>query len=285
MAVDTFIPEVWHASLMTALRDSYVFSGLVNRDYEGDIAESGDTVHIGALSDVTIKNYVKNTTKIDPDTLNTTDQTMVIDQSKFFAFEVDDIDARQVKNSGDLLNKAALSAADGLGQNLDTFVSGLMVAGAGNVLAPAAVTTSDAAYKVLVTLRVKCDRVKMPTEGRFLVVSPEFYGLILQDNRFIDASRYGSTSALIKGEVGRILDFRVIVSNRVPVGTPATAPAVSSYVIAGHSIATTLAEQIRKVEAYRPQDSFSDAIKGLHLFGGKVVRPEALVVQDIDVTL
>lgn len=285
MAVDTFIPEVWHASLMTALRDSYVFAGLVNRDYEGDIAEAGDTVHIGALSDVTIKDYVKNSTVISPDTLATTDQTMVIDQSKFFAFEVDDIDARQVKNSGDLLNKAALSAADGLGQNLDTFLSGLMTAGAGNVIAPAAISTPDEAYKVLVTVRVKCDRAKMPAEGRFLVVSPEFYGLILQDSRFIDASKYGSTDGIQRGEVGRILGFRVLVSNRVPVGTAATPPAVSGFVIAGHSIATTLAEQITKVEAYRPQDSFSDALKGLHLFGGKVVRPEALVVQDIDVTL
>jgi N4-gp56 family major capsid protein len=285
MAVDTFIPEVWHASLMTALRDSYVFASLVNRDYEGDIAESGDTVHIGALSDVTIKNYVKNTTVIAPDTLATTDQTMVIDQSKFFAFEVDDIDARQVKNSGDLLNKAALSAADGLGQNLDTFVSGLMVAGASNVIAPADVSTPDQAYKVLVVVKVKCDRAKMPVEGRFLVISPEFHGLLLQDNRFIDVSRYGSSEPILRGEVGRVLGFRVIVSNRIPQGTAGTAPEVSNFLIAGHQIATTLAEQIRKVEAYRPQDSFSDAIKGLHLFGGKVVRGEALVVQDIDVTL
>lgn len=285
MAVDTFIPEVWHASLMTALRDSYVFAGLVNRDYEGDIAEAGDTVHIGALSDVTIKDYVKNVTKIDPDTLATTDQTLVIDQSKMFAFEVDDIDARQVKNSGDLLNKAALSAADGLGQNLDTYVSGLMVAGAGNVIAPDSAATPDEAYKIVVKVKVKADRAKMPVEGRFLVVSPEFHGLLLQDNRFIDASRYGSTEPILRGEVGRVLNFRVMVSNRVPTGTAATPPAVSGFLIAGHSIATTLAEQISKVEAYRPQDSFSDALKGLHLFGGKVVRPEALVVQDIDVTL
>jgi N4-gp56 family major capsid protein len=125
----------------------------------------------------------------------------------------------------------------------------------------------------------------MPTEGRFLVISPEFHGLLLQDNRFIDVSRYGSSEPILRGEVGRVLGFRVIVSNRVPTGTAGTAPEVSGFLIAGHSIATTLAEQIRKVEAYRPQDSFSDAIKGLHLFGGKVVRGEALVVQDIDVTL
>jgi len=60
---------------------------------------------------------------------------------------------------------------------------------------------------------------------------------------------------------------------------------VSNYIIAGHSMALTFAEQINKTEAYRPESSFSDAIKGLHLYGAKVVRPEALAVQDVDVTV
>jgi hypothetical protein len=75
------------------------------------------------------------------------------------------------------------------------------------------------------------------------------------------------------------------VSTNLPTGTAGTLPEVSSYIIAGHRMATTFADQISKTEAYRPPDSFSDAVKGLHLYGAKVVRPEALAVIDVDVTV
>jgi N4-gp56 family major capsid protein len=286
MAVDTFIPKVWAAELFVALRGAQVFAqgGLINRDYEGDIAQSGDTVHIGTLARPTISNYVKNVTAIDPQTLATTDQTLVIDQSKYFAFEVDDVDARQVKDSGQLLTKAADDAAFGLADGADNFLAGLMTTGAGNVLTAGDAATPDAAYKVILALKVKLDKAKIPSQGRFLVISPEFHALILQDNRFIDASAYGSSAPILNGEVGRVLGFSVLISLNLPAGTAGTAPEVSNFVVAGHSMATTFAEQINKVEAYRPQNSFSDAIKGLYLYGAKVVRPEALAVMDVDVT-
>jgi N4-gp56 family major capsid protein len=159
-----------------------------------------------------------------------------------------------------------------------------MTTNAGNVLTPGAAATADAAYKIVLALKLKLDKSKVPAAGRFLVVSPEFYSLILQDTRFIYANQYGSTQPIQNGEVGSILGFSVMVSLNLPQGTAGTLPAVSNFVVAGHSIATTYAEQINKVEAYRPQDSFGDAIKGLHLYGGKVVRPEALAVMDVDVT-
>jgi hypothetical protein len=84
--------------------------------------------------------------------------------------------------------------------------------------------------------------------------------------------------------VGQILGFSVTVSLNLPTGTAGTNPEVSNFVIAGHPMACTYAEQINSVEAYRPQASFGDAIKGLHLYGAKVVRPEALAVIDADVT-
>ncbi|HEV7949476.1 MAG TPA: hypothetical protein VGP24_06900, partial [Glaciihabitans sp.] len=133
MAVDLFIPEVWAAELLTTLPRKYVFaqSGVVNRDYEGEIAAFGDTVHIGTLTDPTISTYVKNVTVINPETLTTADETLLIDQSKYFSFEVDDVDARQVRDDGQLLTKAADRSADGLAKAADTFISGLMVANAG----------------------------------------------------------------------------------------------------------------------------------------------------------
>lgn len=286
MAVDTFIPEIWSADLLVSLREELVFgqAGIINRDYEGDVAQYGDTVHIGHLARPTISNYVKNSTVIAPQTLTTTDDTLVIDQSKYFAFEVDDVDARQARDGGQLLNRAADDAAFGLAELTDTFLASLMTTQAGNVLTAGAATTSDAAYKIVLALKLKLDKAKAPSAGRFLVVSPEFYSMILQDPRFIYANQYGSTTPIQNGEVGSVLGFSVMVSLNLPQGTAGTLPAVSNFVIAGHASATTFAEQINKVEAYRPQDSFGDAIKGLHLYGAKVVRPEVLAVMDVDVT-
>ncbi|KOG21996.1 P22 phage major capsid protein family protein [Streptomyces viridochromogenes] len=286
MAVDTFIPEVWAADLFVALRHDTVFgqSGIINRDYEGEISASGDTVHIGSLTRPTIATYTKNSTAINPQTLTTTDQTLLVDQSKYFAFEVDDIDRRQARDGGQLLNKAANDAAFGLADTADLFLSALMTANAGNVITAGDAATADAAYKIVLALKVKLDKAKVPSAGRFLIVSPEFHALLLQDARFIDASQYGDSNAIRNGEVGRILGFNVLVSLNLPAGTAGTAPEVSNFVVAGHAMATTFAEQINKVEAYRPEGSFGDAIKGLHLYGAKVVRPEALAVMDVDVT-
>lgn len=287
MAVDSFIPEVWAAQLLVALEQRHVFAqeGLTNRDYEGDISEYGDTVHIGTLGSPTIATYTKNSTTINPETLATTDQTLLIDQSKYFAFEVDDVDARQVRNSGDLMNKAAILSARGLVQTADTFLATLMTTNAGNVLTAQAVATADAAFLLLRKLRMTLNKANVPAEDRFCVISPEFEALILGDNRFIDAAAYGSNTPIMNGEIGRALGFRILNSNNIPAGTAATPPAVSNFVVAGHPMATTYAEQINKVEAYRPQTSFSDAVKGLHLYGAKVVRPEALAVCDVDVTV
>lgn len=288
MAVDLFSPDVWAAELLVRLQEMYVLAdpaASVNTDYQGEINQGGDTVHIGSLGRPTIGTYVKNVTAVDPQTLNTTDQTLLIDQSKFFAFEVDDVDAAQVRDNGRLMTQAAEQAGDGLMEVADTFLGTIMTAGAGTILAPQAATTAAAAYSILVKLKVALDRSNTPTLGRWVAVSPEFHGLLLSDERFTSADRYGSAGVVTNGSVGRALGFDIKVSTNLPGGTAGVSPAVSSFIIAGHRVATTWAEQIRQVEAYRVQTSFSDALKGLHLYGAKVVRPEALAVVDVDVTL
>ena len=114
MAVTTFIPEVWSAALLTTLEEHHVFAqdGVTNRDYEGEISQYGDTVHIGYLSDPAIGTYTRDSTDLSGATaLTTTDDTLVIDQSKYFKFTLDDLDARQVRSAGDLVSKAAMRAA------------------------------------------------------------------------------------------------------------------------------------------------------------------------------
>lgn len=287
MAVDTFIPEVWSAQLLLALAKATVFGqpGVSNRNYEGDIAQYGDTVHINSLTRPTIASYVKNVTAIAPQTLATVDNTLVIDQSKYFAFEVDDVDMRQVRNGGGLLSSAAVDAAQGLAETADTFISTLASTGAGTILTAQDVATADAAFLVLRKLRLALDKASVPTAGRWVSVSPEFYALLLGDNRFIDAGAYGSNAPIQNGEVGMALGFKVLISNLMPAGTAGTLPEVSSFIIAGHPMGITFAEQINSVEAYRPESAFSDAIKGLHLYGAEIVRPEALVCIDVDVTV
>jgi len=288
MAVDTFIPEVWAASLLTTLEEHHVFAqdGIVNRDYEGEISQFGDTVHIGSLTDPTISTYTKNVTNIDPQTLATTDQTLLIDQSKYFAFEVDDVDAAQVRNESDLMTKALNRAAVGLRETADTFLATLATTG-GTVQTAQDVATADAAFLLLRVLRMRLNKNNVPTDGRFVVISPEFEALVLGDNRFVDASRYGSTEPIMNGEIGRAIGFRILVSNNLPAGTAGTGVEVSNFVVAGHPMAISFAEQIPtgNVRAYQPDNSFSDAVKGLHLYGAKVVRPEALIVCDADVTV
>src|SRR5665811_2580045 len=94
MAITNFIPEIWSAQLLTSLKKSLVFAGpgVVNSNYEGEIQQSGDTVRIVSISRPTVATYTKNSTTITPETLTDAQRSLLIDQSKYFAFEVDDID-------------------------------------------------------------------------------------------------------------------------------------------------------------------------------------------------
>ena len=286
MAVTKFQPEVWSATLLSILEKSLVYAGApcVNRNYEGEIAQYGDTVHITSIADPTISTYTKDT-DLTVQVLTDSEQLLVVDQAKAFAFEVDDIDMRQVRNGGALMTEAAQRAAFGLRDVADQYVAGLMKAGVsvhidgGTTAITVSTTATDAYDKVLVPLAVKLDEQNVPSEGRFVVVTPAFYGKLLLDGRFIKANESGS-NALHNGMVGEAAGFRIIKSNNVPAGTIASTKAI----IAGSSIATSYAEQISKVEAFRPEKRFADALKGLHLYGAKVVRPEALVSADVTVS-
>jgi N4-gp56 family major capsid protein len=286
MAVDTFIPEVWNANLITAINKTLVLGDAVNTNYEGDIAEAGDTVHVGTIADPTIRDYVKNVTVINPDTLSTTDQTLVIDQSKYYAIEVDDVDKRQAKAGGALLKQGAARAAYQLKKTTDTFLGARMVAGAGTVLAPSIVDTTaagaageSAAYLKILQIKKALDNLDIPTEGRFIAAEPNFINALALDKRFTDASQYGSSRLITNGEVGTILGFAIKLSTNLPAGT-VQSTIQGTFILAGTSQGMTFAQQISKTEAYRPESSFGDAIKGLHLYGGKVIEPAYLVAAD-----
>lgn len=275
MAVTNFIPQVWSARLLAHLDKAHVLTNLVGRDYEGEIRQYGDTVKITQIGDITIKDYVTNTDIDDPQELTTEQQLLVIDQQKYYAFQIDDVDAAQARAS--LADAAMQRAAYGLADVADRWLASLMAAGAdegnqiGSDAAPVALT-ADTAYNYLVRLKVILDKRNVPTEGRWVLVSPEYHGLLLQDHRFVGTGGAAAEAALGNGYIGAAAGFCVYLSNNLPNNLGA------QKVLASYAGATSYAEQILKTEAYRMEKRFADAVKGLHVYGGKVTRPAAIAV-------
>lgn len=270
MAITNFIPEVWSASILEALRAKLVFPSLCNRDYEGDIREAGDTVHITGYDDVTVKKYTRGTNITVDAVTDANKGTLTIDQSDYFAFKVNDLDKVQAK--ADLTGNFTNSAAYNMALNVEKYISGLMDKAATAPAKTISVTTPSDAYLAVVEARKQLDKQNVPTDGRWIVVSPDFYALLLQDSRFIEGTEAGHNT-LLNGVVGSVSGFTVVESNNVP--TVSGKPSKQS-IIAGTNAATTFAQQVNKVEAMRMQDDFADMVRGLDLYGGLVVRPECL---------
>lgn len=266
MAVTNFIPELWSARLLSALEKTHVAANLVNRDYEGEIRQQGDTVHINSIGAVTVKDYTRNSDISAPETLSTTDQTLTISQAKYFNFQIDDVDAAQA--AGDLMEKAMSMSAYALKDTADAYILGVLAAGAvsANVIGgstPIALT-KDNIYENIVKLRLILDKKSVPLEGRTLVIPPEAYALLLQDSRFVSGSESGS-EAVRSGYIGSVAGFEIYESNNC-------AKNGTTYTITAQvKSACTYAEQIVETGAYRPEKRFADAVKGLHVYGAKVV--------------
>lgn len=274
MAVTTFIPELWNARLLYALEKAHVATNLVNRNYEGEIRNHGDTVHINTIGAITVKSYIKNTDIDAPETLTTTDQTLVIDQAKYFNFQVDDVD--KVQAAGELVDTAMGRAAYALADVSDAYLLGVIAAGAaagntiGSAAAPVALTASNV-YENIVKLKTKLDKANVPNTGRTIVVPPDVHSLLLLDDRFAKSTATAGQEALINGLVGRIAGFDVYMSNNVKTGTGTDTGKTPYFEITAQiTDATTYAEQIIKTEAYRMESRFADAVKGLHVYGAKV---------------
>ena len=288
MAVDQFRPEIWTAEILVALRNRLVYcgAGIVNRDYEGLIQQAGDTVHITSIGEVATRAYTEHT-DITWDELSDTQQDLAIDQKRYFAFKVDDVERKQAL--GGFVEEASESAAYGLADNADAVMAAAMYAGVNGTAndygafvadkSDAAAGASGSPYNLAVELRTILNRDNVPEAGRWMIVSPEVYGVALLDPRFISADRSGDGGqALRSGFVGRMAGFDVFESNQTP------DPTAGTYaVIAGHKIAASYADQILETEAIRLQNQFADGVRGLHVFGRKVVRPEALALASVTV--
>lgn len=284
MATEKFIPEIWSAKILNALDKTLEYARLFNQDYEGEIRDAGDTVHIGMVGSPTIKDYTRGTDIADPDEVTVTDQQLAIDQAKYFNIAVDDVDAVQSKLN--LLNEATTRAGVGFSDVCDQYLAGLLAAGTatdklGSKASPITITEENA-YQTIVQMKVNLDKANLPKAGRICVVPPEFEGFMLMDPRFVQVGTTASNDRLEQGVVYRAAGFEIAVSNNAPSGSDGGSGAQAySTVIASSPVQGTFAQQILKTEAYRPDSRFADAVKGLHVYGAKVLRPEVVAVATV----
>lgn len=263
---DNFIPELWSARLLQNLDKTFVYPQCVNRDYEGEIRNFGDTVHIQKFGDIEVKDYTKADGVGEPkDPGAGSTVALAIDQAKYFNFKIEDIEAAQANVN--LMEKAMQRAAYAIGDVIDQYIASF-VAQAGVDAGEVAVTPQNA-YDTLVNLKVALNKENVPVAGRFVVVPPEFLGMLEKDDRY---TKYDAADVKANGVRGRVAGFDIRESNNVPFVSDG-----SKYtVMAGTDMAIAYAGQLTEIEPFRPEKSFSDACKGLYVYGAKVVEPKAL---------
>lgn len=283
MSVALFKPQVWSAQILTGLDEALVYAQpqIVNRDYEGEITSQGQSVRIVTIGDPSVFSYKAGDT-INYEDIDTAGIDLPIDQGDAFAFKLDDVDKAQVAVNP--MAKTTQRAARKLAAKADSYVASLYTGVAptnviGSTGSPINITSSpkDAWDKVLIPLRTKLNRANVPAMDRYVVVSPEFTGALLQDDRFVRVDASGSEQGLRNGIVGRAAGFDVLESNVTP------NPVSDTQVIqAGYPGALTFVDQILETEALRLESTIADAVRGLHVYGAKLLRPEGIAVAYVD---
>lgn len=269
MAIDNFIPELWSAQMLEVWFNESVFAPLVNREYEGQ-ATRGNTIHISGVVAPAIKDYkaAGRTTTADP--ISDTGIDLLIDQEKVFDFYVDDIDRAQALGT---LEAYTTAAGQGLTADSETFLASTIING-GTAASSTTTTLSGAsdAFDVVADLRKDLNKDKVPADNRILAVNAEFERLLLgNDSKLTSWNTSGDTSGLRNATLGQLLGFRVVVTNYMPESDTPQAVAFQGRCVA-------FVSQIEETEGMRAQDKFADRVRGLHVYGGKVVRPEGVRV-------
>lgn len=301
MSVLAFKPEIWSKVILAALQKNLVFGSpaVVNSDYEGEVAGPGNVVHITQFSDPTITPYTPNAT-LTYQALSDAGFDLNIDQAQSFSFAVDDVDRRQA--AGDMQSYLEERASYQLANTADTFLAGLytgvstsnVVANganssitAGHELAPAVYSSSapaDFYQKVALPLKVLLTQANIPMKGRYMILPPWAEALIEQTQAFIAITNMqGQASEVFQeGSIGRMAGFDLYVSNNAVNFDPTANSNQGGWIVqAGHPMALTYAEQIVQTEALRLQTTFADGVRGLHVYGAKLVRPDAIAVAGV----
>jgi len=307
-----FAPEIFSQKVLKFFRRASVVEDITNTDYAGEIENFGDTVRIIKEPTVTVSSYTRGSV-VNAQDLADDQITMVVDNANAFAFKIDDIEERHshvnfealatssgafaLKRKYDANVLQAMSDGAGIAGADDASLSGGLTttnSALGTASAPINVETDDAGINLMLLMARTLDDQSVPEENRWFVAPPIFYEKMFQaGNKMAEVQVTGdATSPLRNGLAipGALAGFRCYKStalnstagtDQVTLSGVAT-DASENIVLAGHMSSTSTASHIAKTEVVRSTESFSDVIRGLHVFGRKVLRPEAMVRGVID---
>lgn len=276
MAITNFIPTVWSESLYRALDKQYIAVANCNREFEGEIKNCGSSVKICGIGKVNVTDYNKNSDMSTPQTLSDTCAELTIDYSKCFNFQIDDIDKAQAKPQ--LMDAAMKVAASALANEADKKVYELFEE-TENLVIDENTSVNTILSDIVKARELLYNANVSSSEEVVLEVSPAVASVILMAK--IDLAT-DNKDAIENGYLGSIGGCKIYVSNNIIKAT--NGGVVFSKCIMRTKRAIAFAEQLSEIEAYRPEKRFADAVKGLHLYGIKVVYPEEMVLLDLGVT-
>jgi len=295
-----FIPEIWSGKLIEKFYASTVLAAISNTDYEGEIKNHGDKVNIRTKPTITINDYlVGGDLAVERPSSNLV--SLLIDKGKYFNTILDDVHA--VQSDINLMSLWSDDAAQQMKITIDTNVlAGILDqaqatynrgAAAGKISGdinlgvtssgPLAVVAAGAGsgkvdvVEVLMRMAQCLDEQNIPEIGRW-VVMPTWMGVLIKKSELRQAFLSGDgTSMLRNGKLGMVDRFTIYTSNLSPAGVAGGLAAGEYAVYAGHAHALTFASQMTKVETLRSERTFGQLLRGLQIFGYKVLDATALV--------
>ena len=288
-ALEAFRPVIWSRQFIVDVDRVLVFGNIASTQYEGEITGAGSVVKINEIGDITIGDYTEDT-DITVQTLTDAQKELHIDQQKFFAYQVDDIAQAQI-NVG-IMTAASTKSAFAAANVIDQFLAGkYLEAGVRDTTTLgtddtthqdvyAVSTGNDGILGVITNMEIALNENDVP--GNRFIVWPSWGAGYLKNAGIVDdiagTAKPGilPTGQLAPGFLGRLLGFDHYVSNNV--STDGTA----YRVMFGAYGSLAFAQQVTRIEAIRRELRFSDMVKGLFVYGAKVVRPDHLGVAFLD---
>ena len=262
-----FIPEVFSKKLQAKFYAQTVLSEVTTNEYEGEISGLGNKVNIRAVPAVTVADYTGSLSYAD-----VTSSTIELDinKAKSYAFKVDDILRRQADI--DFMNEAAGDAAQNMKIEIEQDVFGNVAAGSSitDVNATPSNITASNVLGFILDCGENLDTNNIPEEDRFLIINPAVASILKQSELRQAYLTGDSVSPLRNGFIGMVDRFKVYVSNNL-----STSSGVTSGLY-GHPKAIAYASQMTNTETVRLESSFGDGVRGLAVYGYKVVVPTAI---------
>jgi len=287
-----FLPKVYSKQVLNFFRKASVVEAITNTDYAGEIAAFGDSVRIIKEPEISVYQYERGA-DVTKTALTDQEVTLIVDIANAFKFIVDDIETNM--SHVNFRDVATSSAAYALRDAFDAGVLASMFAGVSSS-APDHIIGADAAagsagvnettasidlidvadpLDVMARMARLLDDQNIPEEGRWFVASPAFYEALSQSSSKLLSVDYNAGQGSIRNGLvssGKLRGFNMYKTNNI--ATPSTA---TGKCLAGHMSSTATAQTITSTEVIRDPSSFGDIVRGLHVYGAKVLRPEALV--------